>query len=318
MQKKAIIIIAAIAIIATIFISWTVVGIFWGEEILEEEEEYDMAISGSTTCFPVIVRCAEEFMEDEDDIDIGVSGGGSSKGITALRNNIVDIGMASRELKASETGVQTVPFAKDGIAIVIDTDNDYITNQGTVDVEMSILTIYKIWTGDYATWDDVATDTDSTGVSGLTATGANEAVVLIGRDSNSGTRATWEELITDSAGGTELGEDDDYKNIDKQELNSNGAVQSAVQTSDYGIGYVGLGFRDGCEVVSVADHGSSSYYKASPDTVKAGTYPVARNLNLVIKGDLDDQDDEIQDFIEFVLGPTGQLIATQEDFVALY
>ena len=59
-------------------------------------------IAGSETMRSVVTTCAEEFMTRNPQSDVIVKGGGSGDGIAALLHELVDIGMASRDLTARE------------------------------------------------------------------------------------------------------------------------------------------------------------------------------------------------------------------------
>ena len=58
-----------------------------------------------------------------------------------------DIGMASRELKDSETGVTPTVIAQDGIAVIVN-------NASNVD-GLSSEQVKGIYTGEIANWEDV-------------------------------------------------------------------------------------------------------------------------------------------------------------------
>lgn len=301
MQTKGKIAVGTILILATIFIAWSVVGVFWGQEILEEEDDdkHDVYVSGSTTCFPIIVKCGEEFEEDDDDYDIHVTGGGSSKGVADVINGLVDLGMASRPLKSSEqiSGMHQLAFANDGIALIMAAGNSHFS--GGLVPQWTMEDVVKIWNGTYGSWNDVPGCTGS------------EDIILIGRDSNSGTRASFEEL-------TGLEDDPAYQAIPKQELNSNGAVRSSVAGDDDAIGYVGLGYIDdtveGIDLWNDDAPDGANFYEPTKENVKKGNYPISRKLYLIYRYT---PDKYTQEFIEFIFSSKGQTIVENEGFVAL-
>jgi phosphate transport system substrate-binding protein len=123
--------------------------------------------------------------------------------------------------------------------------------------------------------------------------------VVIGRDSASGTRASFEELVMDE---TEVVSS-------MLQKNSNGAVHDSVASTEGAIGYVGLGYLDS-EVKSVKVNGVAP----STTTVLDGTYPIARSLHFVTDGE---PTGLAADFIKFVLSADGQSIVEDEGFVPL-
>ena len=305
MEKKALIAIAIIGILAGSFIAWTAFGLIAGERVLDEDEEetVNIFISGSTTCFPIIVRCAEVYEADEENFNIGVSGGGSSKGISDVINGLVDLGMASRPLKSSEssiTGMTQLAFAADGIALAMSAGNTHFSG-GNIP-QWTMEDVLKVFNGTYRYWDEVPGCED------------HVQIVLIGRDSNSGTRASFEEI-------TGLQDDDGYLEIvggthawqTIAELTSNGAVHDSVAADQDAIGYIGLGYIDAA-VDTIDLWKFDNFYQATAANVKSGDYPISRNLYLVyryaIPGDA-------EDFVNFIFSSEGQAIVEDEGFVKL-
>ncbi|MBN2603121.1 MAG: substrate-binding domain-containing protein, partial [Candidatus Thermoplasmatota archaeon] len=85
-------------------------------------------------------------------VTVTVSGGGSSVGVQSVGENSADIGMASREIKSSE--VTTYPnlvkhvVCSDGIAIIVNPDNDYVTN-------LTVEQVKAIYLGTYTNWNEI-------------------------------------------------------------------------------------------------------------------------------------------------------------------
>ena len=71
----------------------------------------------------------------------------SSTGISSAINGSVDIGMASRDLKDTETGVTATKIALDGIAVIVN-------NENTTD-DLTIEQIQKIYTGEVTDWGNI-------------------------------------------------------------------------------------------------------------------------------------------------------------------
>jgi phosphate transport system substrate-binding protein len=303
-KKKHIITLAIIGIYI-IFFTWTAIGLLFGEQINEinKEQIITIHISGSTTCFPAILACAEDFEQKEENYDISVSGGGSSKGITDVINGLVDLGMASRPLKSSEQvdGIYQLPFANDGIALIMSAGNKHFSNN--LIPQWTMTDVLKIFNGTYRYWKEVP---------GCTG---NEQIILIGRDSNSGTRASFEEI-------TKLDKDEEYGKIISgthewqtiQELNSNGAVHDAVAANQDTIGYVGLGYID--NKVDSIDLGFDGihFYEPNAVNVKSGDYPLSRQLYIIYRYEISKN---AKPFVNFILGSKGQAIIESEGFVGL-
>jgi phosphate transport system substrate-binding protein len=137
-------------------------------------------------------------------------------------------------------------------------------------------------------------------LTGCTDEGDDEKteIVVVGRDSASGTRASFEELVDIEAPVATM-----------QQENSNGAVHDTVATTKGAIGYVGLGYLD-AEVKAV----KIGNVAPSTATVLDGSYPIARSLYMITDGQ---PTGLAEDFIKFVLSAAGQQIVEDEGFIPL-
>ena len=82
--------------------------------------------------------------------DIEIQTSDSTTGMTSAADGVCDIGMASRELKDSETsaGLTSLAIALDGIAVVVNNDNP------TTDITSE--QVKSIYTGETTTWENIA------------------------------------------------------------------------------------------------------------------------------------------------------------------
>lgn len=103
-----------------------------------------VSVAGSSSVFPVMEKLAESFQKINPGITVEVSQSDSTTGVQSAQNGICDIGMASRNLKSSETGVETTEIATDGIAVIVNKENP-VENLSKEDVR-------KIFTGEIAKW----------------------------------------------------------------------------------------------------------------------------------------------------------------------
>lgn len=113
----------------------------------------NLTLSGAWALYPMAIRWAEEFRKINPDVRIDISAGGAGKGITDALNNMVDLGMVSREIYAEELkkGAYPVAVTKDAVVPVINASNpslDIILNKGLKKDAGN-----NIWiTGMYKTW----------------------------------------------------------------------------------------------------------------------------------------------------------------------
>lgn len=108
-----------------------------------------LTIAGSTSVAPLMEVLADKYMALNSGVKIEIQQSGSSAGITSAVEGVCQIGMASRELKDSETakGVNAIKIAMDGIAVIVNKDNSYS--------ELTSDQIRKIYTGETTQWSDL-------------------------------------------------------------------------------------------------------------------------------------------------------------------
>ena len=93
--------------------------------ISQESLKGTITLSGAWALYPMAVRWAEEFRKINPDVRIDLSAGGAGKGITDALNNMVDLGMVSREIYKEELNKGAYPIAvtKDAVVPVINASN---------------------------------------------------------------------------------------------------------------------------------------------------------------------------------------------------
>ena len=109
----------------------------------------NIKIAGSSSVTPVMEKLREAYLAINNNGTIEINQTDSSSGMQSTIDGVVDIGMASREIKDSELekGITGTQIAIDGIAVIVNTQN-------TVD-SMTKDQVKKIYSGEYTTWADV-------------------------------------------------------------------------------------------------------------------------------------------------------------------
>lgn len=270
----------AVPLLALLLTATFLAGCTGGEGDTKPES---LSVTGSTTVLPIAQKAAEAYMDTHPDADIQVSGGGSSVGVQAVGEGTADIGMASRDLKESEREkypdlIQHV-VARDGIAMIVHPSN-------TVEA-MTIAQIKAIYQGTVTNWKDLG--------------GPDMAIVVVGRDSASGTREFFQETVMNK---------EDFAPT-QLEKNSNGAVKQTIAQTPGAIGYVGLGYVDpSVKALKVDVNGTA--VEPTVAAVVSGDYPIARSLTMVTKGEATGL---AKEYLAFILSPEGQAIVEEEGFV---
>lgn len=239
-------------------------------EVEIDDSSASITMAGSTSMKKLANAVAESFMEKYPQITVTAEFTGSGAGIESLLAGSVDIGNSSRNLKEEEKASGAVEniVAIDGIAVVVDPAN--VVTELTKD---QLSAIYK---GEVTSWSELG--------------GAEEPIVVVGREAGSGTRGAFEELL-------EVEDACAYAN----ELDSTGAVMAKVASTPGAIGYVSLDVVD-TSVVTVSLDG----VEATVENIKAGNYLLSRPFVMATNGEISAQNDAIQTFFEYLSSEEGR------------
>ena len=233
-----------------------------------------ITLAGSTSMEKLANAMAEAFMEKYPNVTVAPEFTGSGAGLESLAKGTVDIGDASRALSDDEKAGGAVEniVAIDGIAVITDPEN------AVSDITSEQLA--QIYTGEITNWSDLG--------------GADEQIVVIGREAGSGTRDAFEEL-------------NDVKDACKyaQELDSTGAVLAKVAATPGAIGYVSLDVVD--DTVKALQLNSVD---ATEDNILAGTYVLQRPFVMATMGEISEQNDLVKAFFDFIHSEEGQQVIT--------
>lgn len=251
-----------------------------------------LTIKGSDTMVHLVTAWVEAYMEAHPNTQISVTGGGSGTGIAAMINGTTGLCMASREVKSREReqaralGItfQEMTVARDGIAVVVHPQNP--VNDLTMDQ------LRQIFNGTLRNWNQVG--------------GPDQSIQVLSRESNSGTYVFFNEQVL---------EKDDYGREVRLMPSSAAIVQSTSQ-DHWSIGYVGLGYAEGAavKVIAVKQDASSPAVHPSLDTIRDGSYPIARPLYLYTNGEPAGLTKAVADF---VLSEDGQRIVQETGYIPL-
>ena len=245
-----------------------------------------LTIEGSDTMVNIAQAWAEQFMEENPDVMITIRGGGSGAGIASLINGTVDFSLASRDVRESEfedgaaVGVDIIEHTTsyDGLAVVV--------NPGSGMTAISMDDLGKIYRGEITNWAEV---------------GGNDLdIVLIGRDSASGTFAFFQEKV--------VGDDNDYS-TSMRNIQTNMGIVTEVSSNPGAVGYVGMGYLTDELVVLEIDG-----VLGTVDAVRDGTYPLARRMLMCSDGA---PTGLAAAFLDWVQGAAGQAIVAEEGFVPI-
>lgn len=272
-------------LVSILLIGILVVGMFSGCSKSNDgaaNEKY-LSIVGSTSVTPVLTKLADSYTTLNDGVKIDVQGIGSSAGVKAAYDKSADIGMSSRNLKEAEKEWNLIEttIAYDGIAISVNPNN-------TVE-KLTIEQVKDIFKGTITNWNEVG--------------GKDEEILVISRESGSGTRGAFEGLV-------KLEEKDADGNKfsalieDALIADGNGAVKANVASKDNAIGYLSFSYLDSSiKTLKIND------VEPLVENIENGTYKISRPFLLLTN---DESSKVASDFIEYILSDEGQDIIAEK------
>jgi phosphate transport system substrate-binding protein len=269
--KKSIFIVSAAVIAASLFIGCS------------RETGKKVVIKGSTTVLPVTQKTAEAFRKINN-VSITIEGSGSGNGIKALIDGTCDIANSSREMKPEELksakdkgkSVKEIALAVDMIVPVIHPSN------GVNNITMAQLK--AVYDGSITNWKQLG--------------GKDENIVVISRDTSSGTYEIWHDKV--------MKKTDVRKDALLQA--SNGAIVSAVAGNPKALGYIGFGYIDKSVKVITVDK-----VDVTIENGKSGKFPVSRKLYMYV--DENKLSPDAQKYIDFILSDEGQKLVKEAGFI---
>ena len=268
--KKMMVILAGLLVMATVFTGC-------GNNSADGNENLSgtITLNGSTSMNKLANALKEGYMTANPGVTVNVEFTGSGTGIQAAIDGTADIGNSSRALKDEELSAGLVEniVAIDGIAI--------ITNKDVTVEDVTSEQLAKIYKGEIKNWKELG--------------GKDAPIVVIGRESGSGTRGAFEELL----------EVEDVC-VYAQEIDSTGGVLSTVANTPGAIGYISLDVIDDSVSVMAIDG-----VVASEENIVAGDYMLSRPFVMATKGEISAQSELVQSFFAYIESEEGQSIIKQ-------
>lgn len=225
-----------------------------------------VTLAGSTAFQPFAEKLADQYMKSHNNVTINVQGGGSAVGIQAALSGSAQIGMADLvQLPAEAKDLVSTVVARDGIAIVV--------NPGNKVTDLTMDQIRDIFNGKITNWKEIG--------------GADAPITVVSREAGSGTRSSFEQIVTDIK-------------LKKDALiqDSNGTIRETVANDANAVGYLSHGLINK-KIKAVKIDGQQS----SEESIMSGNYKLVRPIFLLVKGS---PSGEVKNFIDYVLSPEGQ------------
>ncbi len=255
--------------------------------------------TGSDTMVNLAQAWAEEYAAVAPAVSVEVSGGGSGTGIAALINGTVDIANCSRRVEPQEseqakkhTGKEPREFmvGYDALAVYVNKSNPL--------EEITLEQLAEIYgeRGKIAKWSQL----------GVRMPPGADGIVLISRQSNSGTYYYFRESV--------LGKGRDFR-LGSRDLHGSKDVVELVSKTPAAIGYSGMGYATPeVKALRIARKAGEQAYAPTVENALSHTYPISRPLYMYTLGE---PTGAVKDYLDWVHSPAGQDIVVRTGYVPL-
>jgi phosphate transport system substrate-binding protein len=268
-----------------ILVAIAVVLLAFGLHACTKSKGNRVVVKGSTTVLPITQKAAEAFHKSAG-ISVFVEGSGSGNGIKALIDGGCDIANSSREMKPEEKAaaagkgiqVKEILVAYDMIVPIVHPSNP-VKN-------LTMDQIKAIYDGSIKNWKELG--------------GKDDKIVVISRDTSSGTYEIWHEKVMKKA---------DVRG-DALLQASNGAIVTTVAGNPKAIGYVGFGY-----INTTAKAITVNGVAISIENGKSGKFPISRKLYMYINEKK--VSDESKKFIDYLLSKEGQGLVKEAGYIPI-
>ncbi len=248
------------------------------------EKGNKVVIKGSTTVLPITQKTAEAYRKINSNVSITIEGSGSGNGIKAIIDGTCDIANSSRsmtekEIKSAEEkgkSIKEITVAYDMIVPVVHPSNS-VKN-------VTLAQLKAVYDGSITNWKQLG--------------GKDENIVVISRDTSSGTYEVWHEKV--------MKKTDVRKDALLQA--SNGAIVSAVAGNPKALGYVGFGYIDSSVHAVTVDK-----IEGTIENGKSGKFPISRKLFKYV--DEKHLSADAQKYIDYIRSADGQKLVKEAGFI---
>jgi phosphate transport system substrate-binding protein len=247
------------------------------------ESSQKIVVTGSSTVAPLMSEIGKRFEETHPGVRVDVQTGGSSRGVNDARQGLNDIGMASRAANDDEKDMTFVPIALDGIAMIVHTSNPVRA--------LSADQVRAIYLDEISNWSQLG--------------GPDLAITVVNKSEGRSTLELFLKYFKLEAPAIKA---DVIVGDNAQDIKS-------VATDPSAVGYVSVGTAE-------FETKRGTTLKALPldgveptiESVRAGTFPLARPLNLVTAKPAEGLTKEL---IEFAASPQVRDLVEGQFFVPL-
>lgn len=253
-----------------------------------------LKINGSTTVNLPVAEAAEALRSSQGLKILVDTQGGSSGGISMVGEGLVQLGMASKNLKQKDRDAfpncdfHTTRIGQDAVALIVSTD---VWNSGVKSISRAEMA--GIYEGEITNWKELG--------------GADQRIVFFNKEPG---RGTWEVFAKWAYKDTK-----NAPQVSFPEVGGNEETRSKVSSTRGAISQLSASWADGKSIFALAlETESGEVIEANHANIINGTYPMSRPLLLITNGE---PEGHAKTFIEFMLSPSGQELVQKHNYLPI-
>ena len=290
----------------------------------------EIAISGSSTVFPIVQLQAERFEEIAPGVAISVDNPGSGDGAQLFCRGEVQITNASRLLKpeevalCEESGIEFIEIrrAVDGITMV--------TSPANTEIDcVSFNDLYALISSEAQGFESWADANELTAEWGGTQFPEGLELDVFGPGEESGTFDSFGEIVIEAVADGDTGLDTSGRDFvetiraDYSSSPNDNTIIEGISSSSHSIGWVGFAFAveaaeaGDAKLLQVAIEDDGTCVTPTEETIGDLVFPVARFLYTYVNAAEAAEDEAVEAFVDYMLSDEGLAAVSEVGYVDL-
>ena len=295
-----------------------------------DELASEIAISGSSTVFPIVQLQAERFEEIAPGVAISVDNPGSGDGAQLFCRGEVQITNASRLLKpeevalCEESGIEFIEIrrAVDGITLV--------TSPANTEIDcVSFNDLYALISSEAQGFESWADANELTAEWGGTQFPEGLELDVFGPGEESGTFDSFGEIVIEAVADGDTGLDTSSRDFvetiraDYSSSPNDNTILEGISSSSHSIGWVGFAFAmeaaeaGDAKLLQVAVEDDGTCVTPTEETIGDLVFPVARFLYTYVNAAEAAEDEAVEAFVDYMLSDEGLAAVSEVGYVDL-
>ena len=295
-----------------------------------DELASEIAISGSSTVFPIVQLQAERFEEIAPGVAISVDNPGSGDGAQLFCRGEVQITNASRLLKpeevalCEESGIEFIEIrrAVDGITLV--------TSPANTEIDcVSFNDLYALISSEAQGFESWADANELTAEWGGTQFPEGLELDVFGPGEESGTFDSFGEIVIEAVADGDTGLDTSSRDFvetiraDYSSSPNDNTILEGISSSSHSIGWVGFAFAmeaaeaGDAKLLQVAVEDDGTCVTPTEETIGDLVFPVARFLYTYVNAAEAAEDGAVEAFVDYMLSDEGLAAVSEVGYVDL-